>query len=266
MLFTKAAGEQPMISVVESFLSIQGEGRYVGTPSLFVRFGGCNLSCKGFGCEFISPLDNSTLVGCDSLYAVDKKHFGSSWEEYDDAQKLFEHISFLVYGTASLPHLVITGGEPLIHHKNPIFYDFLKLSLDKGFKVFMETNASIDVDFEKFPLYKEVGFAMSVKLSNSGESYEKRVNKTAITNIAAHAREAFFKFVLDAEMIKSGEAKSQIDDIIKNTHLSVFCMPLGKNSEEIEKNCYDIISFCIKSGYNYADRIHIRLWGEKRGV
>ena len=122
--------------LVESFLSIQGEGKYVGYPSLFARFGGCNLKCKGFGCEFTSPLDGSKLIGCDSLYAVNEKHFKSEWESFNDAQKLFSKITAHIKDIDYLPHLVITGGEPLIHYKKPVFYGFLELALDYGFEVF----------------------------------------------------------------------------------------------------------------------------------
>ncbi|MDR0666416.1 MAG: 7-carboxy-7-deazaguanine synthase QueE [Campylobacteraceae bacterium] len=246
--------------LVESFLSIQGEGKYAGYPSLFARFGGCNLRCKGFGCEFISPLNGSKLIGCDSLFAVDEKHFKQEWESFDDAQKLFSKIIMHLKDIDYLPHLVITGGEPLIHYKNPVFYGFLELALDYGFNVFFETNATVEIDFDKFALYKKVGFAMSVKLSNSGEKYEKRVNKKAIQNIALHAKEAFFKFVV------SEDALAQIKDITKDIDIPIFCMPLGANRTELEKNSHAVILFCLKNGYNYSDRIHVRLWGDKRGV
>ncbi|MDR2635944.1 MAG: 7-carboxy-7-deazaguanine synthase QueE [Campylobacteraceae bacterium] len=250
--------------LVESFLSIQGEGKYAGYPSLFARFGGCNLSCRGFGCEFISPYDGSKLIGCDSLYAVNEKHFKNEWERFDDAQKLFAKVTSHLQNTDYLPHLVITGGEPLIHYKNPVFYGFLELAVGRGFSVFFETNATVDVDFDAFTLYKKVGFAMSVKLANSSEKYEKRVNKKAIQNIASQAKEAFFKFVLDEKTLDN--AKNQIEEITKGIDIPIFCMPLGATHAELEKNSRAVTLFCLKNGYNYSDRIHIRLWGDKRGV
>ncbi|MDR2100840.1 MAG: 7-carboxy-7-deazaguanine synthase QueE [Campylobacteraceae bacterium] len=250
--------------LVESFLSIQGEGKYAGHPSLFVRFGGCNLTCKDFGCEFISPLDGSKLVGCDSLYAV-SGHFKNEWERFENAHELFAQVISHVKNIDYLPHLVITGGEPLIHYKNSVFYGFLELALSYGFDVFFETNASVEIDFDRFDLYKKIGFCMSVKLSNSGEPYEKRVNKKAIQNIAAHSKEAFFKFVLDKQTLKTN-VKKEIEDIILGCNIPIFCMPLGKKRAEISKNASAVALFCVKNGYNYSDRIHINLWGDRKGV
>jgi organic radical activating enzyme len=252
--------------LAETFYSVQGEGKNVGTPSLFARFGGCNLECKGFGCEFISPADNSKLIGCDSIFAVERKHFSSFWERYDDSQKLFDKITEPISDLRFLPNIVITGGEPLIYHNDNVFYGFLNLLLKRGFKVFIETNASVNIDFCKFKAYKQAYFSMSVKLSNSGEKYEKRVNKNAVANIAQNSKEAFFKFVLDKKMIKSGLAKKEIEDITNGVEASVFCMPLGKNNKEINRNGGEVVKFCLENGYNYTDRIHIRLWGDKRGV
>jgi 6-pyruvoyltetrahydropterin 2'-reductase len=253
------------VYLVESFLSIQGEGKYAGSPSLFARFGGCNLNCKGFGCEFTSPLDNSKLIGCDSLYAVNEKHFKSEWESFNNSQELFSKITSHVKDINYLPHLVITGGEPLIHYKNPVFCGFLELVLDRGFNVFFETNGSVNIDFDAFPLYKKVRFAMSVKLSNSGEKYKKRVNKKAVQSIVLHAKEAFFKFVLDKKIIKQS-AKKEILDITSGFDMPIFCMPLGKNRAEIKKNASSVVLFCIKNGYNYSDRVHINLWDNKKGA
>ncbi|MDR0408130.1 MAG: 7-carboxy-7-deazaguanine synthase QueE [Campylobacteraceae bacterium] len=247
--------------LAESFLSIQGEGKYVGAPSIFLRFGGCNLTCKGFGCEFIH--NGSKLTGCDSLFAVYEKYFKQDWQIFN-AEELFEKVLLHAKDLPYKPHIVITGGEPLMHYKNHDFYRLLRLL--ENFFVFVETNATILVDFDTFKEYKNISFCMSVKLSNSGEKYAKRVNKKAIEAICKNAKETFFKFVLSEQMIKESAIKEEIEDITKGHNVPIFCMPLGRNREELDKNSESVISFCIKNGYNYTDRIHIRLWNDKRGV
>ena len=67
-----------MLSLVEHFYSIQGEGRYTGVPSLFFRFGGCNMRCEGFGCVQVSD-SGKEVLGCDTVYAVNREHFASKW-------------------------------------------------------------------------------------------------------------------------------------------------------------------------------------------
>ena len=61
--------------LVESFLSIQGEGKYAGRLAFFFRFTGCNLRCAGFGGERISPKTGEILHGCDTIRAVFTNHF-----------------------------------------------------------------------------------------------------------------------------------------------------------------------------------------------
>ena len=101
---------------------------------------------------------------------------------------------------------------------------------------------------------------MSVKLSNSGEAYNKRVNKTAIKNIAQNAKNSFFKFVINSDM------SDEIKDIVNETTLPIYCMPLGETKSELEKNAIFTFEFCLKHNYFYSDRIHIRLFSKKRGI
>jgi organic radical activating enzyme len=231
--------DKKLIPISEIFYSIQGEGKYAGHPSVFVRVGGCNLKCPGFGER-----------GCDSYYAVDKS-YKNEWKlmSVEDIKKeIKKYMKFK-------PHLVITGGEPILYYKElyPLVDWFDNL-------ITIETNTTIEIDFEKYPKYKDVVFAMSVKLSNSGEKYNKRVKKEVIKNYAKNAEKSFFKFVIDKDL------KSEIEDIVSSINLPIYCMPLGSDKKELEKNAVKVFEFCLKNGYCYSDRIHIRLFGKKKGV
>ncbi|MEO1959207.1 MAG: 7-carboxy-7-deazaguanine synthase QueE [Nautiliaceae bacterium] len=227
------------IPVSEIFYSIQGEGKFAGHPSVFVRVGGCNLRCPGFG-----------EMGCDSYYAVDKA-YKNEWKLMSVEEIEKEISKYLKFK----PHLVITGGEPMLYFKElyPLIERFDNL-------ITIETNATIDVDFEKYPKYKDVVFAMSVKLSNSGEDYKKRVKKEIIKSYALNAKKSFFKFVVDRDL------KEEIDDVVGNLKNEIYCMPLGASKEELERNAPLVLEFCLENGYCYSDRIHIRLFGKKKGV
>lgn len=227
------------IPISEIFYSIQGEGKYAGHPSVFVRVGGCNLRCPGFG-----------EIGCDSYYAVDRA-YQKEWKSLSIEEIKKEISKYLKFN----PHLVITGGEPMLYYNKlyPLVEWFDNL-------ITIETNATIGIDFEKYPKYKDVVFAMSVKLSNSGEEYNKRVKKDVIKSYAQNAPKSFFKFVIDMDL------KNEIVDITEKIRLPIYCMPLGASKEELEKNAQFVFEFCLKNGYCYSDRIHIRLFGKKKGV
>jgi len=224
------------IPISEIFYSIQGEGKFAGRPSLFIRVGGCNLTCPGFSSH-----------GCDSFYAVDKK-YKSSW-------KLMSIAEIIAEIEKHYPcDIVLTGGEPTLYYKK--FYPII----EKFENITIETNTTINIDFEKYPAYKNVIFAMSVKLSNSGEKYEDRVKKEVIKNIATNAKKSFFKFVIDDNKI------DEISDITKDLNNDIYCMPLGEDKKSLDKNAAFVFNFCLKYKFFYSDRIHIRLFSKKRGV
>jgi len=240
-----------LISVSEIFYSLQGEGRYAGRPSVFVRLGGCNLRCEGFG------------GGCDSSYAVDA-FFRESWGRYDAKRLIAEHEFKKPYAYADT---VLTGGEPTLWFKDADFREFAEYLLKSGSLVTVETNGTKSVDFD-FEPYKNFVYALSVKLSNSGEEKADRINDAAISSFIKNSK-YFFKFVLDADMVSSGKAKAEIDELKAEFGISaqnIYCMPLGASKEQLGANAKSVFEFCMNEGYCYSDRVHIRVFDKKRGV
>jgi 7-carboxy-7-deazaguanine synthase len=252
-----------VLYLVEHFFSIQGEGKYMGVPSLFFRLGGCNMRCEGFGCSETAP-DGVTVQGCDTVYAVDRQHFGSTWQSITKLQQLIT-----IYDSYTLPEkvdIVFTGGEPLIYADNPLFIGFLEYLTANKHRITFETNGAMPVNFAKYPIYRKCIYALSVKLSNSGEPYEKRVKPDIFIDIAAHANESFFKFTVDKAHIGS-QLEEEIEKIVAYvSNEPVYCMPMGGSKAEVEANSQTVIEFCKRKGYRYSDRLHIRIWDQNRGV
>ena len=252
-----------MVYLVEHFYSIQGEGRYVGTPSLFFRFGGCNMKCEGFGCVEKAP-NGDAVLGCDTVYAVNKEHFSQNWVAVEHSQELLNILD--LYELPNAVDIVLTGGEPLIYASDSIFVNFLETLVKNGHRITFETNGSLNIDFEKYGVYKECYFALSIKLSNSNEPLSKRIRGDVIYNIASNAKDAFFKFSIDAESINLGLEEELSEILIHSPKTKVYCMPLGGNREEVEANTEPLIEFCKTKGYNFSDRLHIRIWDINKGV
>jgi len=245
--------EDKTLPLVEHFYSFQGEGKFVGTPSIFIRLGGCNLGCKGFNVHI------DGITGCDSLKAVHEERFGSSWKKIDDLVPIINsHLKNLDFK----PDIVITGGEPLLHYQNPILLKMLDYFVKRGFRITFETNATIKIDFENYTIYKNVVFAMSVKLKNSGEPKSKRVIHEAIKAITENTKLSFFKFVLSKDDLFTKEI-GEIISCFKDT--PIYCMPMGSTSYELSQNDKAVAEFCIANGYNFVDRMHIRLWSNEEG-
>jgi organic radical activating enzyme len=221
------------------------------------------MKCEGFGCSETAP-DGAEVIGCDTVYAVNKEHFSKNWIPITKTQELLNIIELY-----ELPHavdIVLTGGEPLIYANDEIFVEFLEILDKKGHQICFETNGSIAVDFDRYPVYKNAIFALSVKLSNSNEPLKKRVNGDIIYSLATNSKEAFFKFSIDAESITLG-LEEEINEITMHSlKTKVYCMPVGGDKKEVEKNSEPLIEFCKAKGYNFSDRLHIRIWDQNKGV
>lgn len=249
-----------MLEINEIFgPTIQGEGKFIGTPSIFIRFGRCNMRCEGFAVEYTTP-KGEVKKSCDTYYAVDAA-FREQWQKMnaDDVIKKVSNI---------LPNykidIVITGGEPLLYWNNEQFQYLLKYYISNGHPVTIETNASLNMNFE-YDYQKELIFSMSVKLSNSLEPLKKRLNINTLTNILSKTSNSYLKFVIDEEFKE--KANEEIYSILKQIpKTEIYLMPMGDTTNEINLNSEVVIDMAIQNGFKYCDRLHIRVWDNKRGV
>ncbi len=192
--------------------------------------------------------------------------FKNSWKSYEnyldivnEVDKLLENCNY-----KNRVDIVITGGEPLLYWNNQEFQNLIKHYINKNHKLTIKTNASLNIDFQE-EYQKNILFSMSVKLSNSLEPLKKRVNKSTLTKILENTKESYLKFVIGNDFLEN--AIIEIEDILKNIpQCEVYLMPLGDSSETIDINSEKVVNLAIKYGFKYSDRLHIRIWNNKRGV
>ena len=174
------------MKLIEHFLSIQGEGAYAGRLAIFVRFGGCNLRCAGFGVRLKAP-NAKELIGCDTIKAAQCENFDFKDTSFSELKNIIKSHN------APNAIIVLSGGEPLLHQKNTDFKDFLRFLVEQNRQVHFESNGTIEPDFKSLPELKNCYFALSVKLENSGESKEKRINARALKSIFANSKGALLQ-------------------------------------------------------------------------
>ncbi len=223
------------LPIVETFVSIQGEGPLTGRRALFIRLAGCNLRCAYCDTGYALSPDNSKKMTYQELYNVILSDY-------------YAHTS----------HIVITGGEPLLY-ADTIALLIVKL-MEYASIIEIETNGTImPGDIYKIP---NVHFNVSPKLSNSGVKRADRYKKDVLS-FYSNIENSIFKFVVSNKKDVE-EVKSMVNEFyIPNNR--VFLMPLASTKKSIGENASKVAELAIKNQFNYSDRLQIRLWGNKRG-
>jgi 7-carboxy-7-deazaguanine synthase len=223
--------------------TIQGEGSSIGAPAVFLRLSGCNLAC----------------VWCDTPYTWDWKRFDPSKEVTlypiaDTARDLWV-LRQAINGDALL---VITGGEPLLQTKN--LEHFFELGFPQFDSVEVETAGTILPSDDLLDYVDQ--FNVSPKLTHSGNPEDKRINPEALRAFAGLRNRAIFKFV-----VQSLSDLDEVDQLVDSYQLErVFVMAEGTDPKRLLVTEENILSACIRRGYRISPRLHIDLFGNRRGV
>lgn len=246
------------IPVAETFYTLQGEGRSVGNPAVFLRTGGCNLLCGNPSNpddpqEEIEMSDDSTWL-CDTI---------ETWKNPNSqtVEEIVDHWSeegWLEMLEAECAHLILTGGEPMLQQDNLL--DLLK-SLDDDVIVEVETNGTIvpDDEFDEFIDYYNV----SQKLSNSGMPEDRRIIPEA-TAWFRDSEKAMFKYVVSRN--EDLEEIWEIQDEYDISNDGVQLMPAGYTREDLSNTYGPVAEICKKYGYKFSPRLHVEIWGQATGV
>ena len=282
------------IKIAELFYSIQGEGRYMGVPSVFLRTFGCNFKCAGFGMPrgelsreatdiaathtMITPFkEYKTLplvsTGCDSY---------ASWHPaFKDLSPMVEVEGLAKSIVATLPymewrdeHLVITGGEPLLGWQRA-FPELLNQPCMEGLKeITFETNGTQKLD-PKFKEYltdwsfggdeREITFSVSAKLPCSGEKWEEAILPEVVCEYE-QVGTAYLKFVIATEQDYADAERAIAAYRQAGFEGHVYLMPVGGVESVYALNNKNVALLAMKNGLRYSDRLQVPLFKNEWGT
>ncbi|WP_336358454.1 7-carboxy-7-deazaguanine synthase QueE [Haloarcula sp. CGMCC 1.6347] len=246
---TDADAETGDLPINELFQSLQGEGRLAGVPSVFVRTSGCNLRCWF----------------CDSYH--------TSWEPTHDWFTVDDVLAAIEEYDAD--HVVLTGGEPLIHDSSA---DLLERLADRGYHTTVETNGTVVPD-------APIDLAsVSPKLASStptadrdpdgdGEWADRHEERRLDVPTLAELVETYdtqLKFVVTGredmaeieclvERLRDATSARVCDD-------DVLLMPEGQTRDQLEATRETVADLALEYGYRYTPRLHVDLWNDEPGT
>ena len=279
------------IKISELFYSIQGEGRYMGVPSVFLRTFGCNFTCAGFGMpkgqvskevediaarvHYYDDYKKLPLVstGCDSYASWDPrfKHLSPvrpTDDIVDDIMAMLPHNRWMD------EHLVITGGEPLLGWQRS-YPELLSNEKMRALKeITFETNGTqelsqdLSIYLQQWKTNREknaLTFSVSPKLSISGEKWEEAICPNIIRQYETVGF-VYLKFV-----IATKEDALEADKAVKEFRNGgfrgpVYFMPCGGVESIYSMNAKNVAIEAMNRGHRYSDRLQVPLFKNEWGT
>ena len=279
------------IKIAELFYSIQGEGRYMGVPSVFLRTFGCNFKCQGFGMprgELSQEANNVdptkytdykmlplVSTGCDSY---------ASWDpRFKDLSPMLESDAIVDRIMEIIPHnewkdehLVITGGEPLLGWQKayPELLNHPKMS---GLKeITFETNGTMRLtkDFKTYlgmwqnqdhRLDREVTFSVSAKLPCSGEPWSDAIKPEVVCDYETVGT-VYLKFVIATEQDFTDAQRATAEFRAAGFTGHVYLMPVGGVESVYALNNKAVAMMAMNAGLRYSDRLQVPLFKNEWGT
>lgn len=232
-------------NLAEIFVSIQGEGRYLGTPSVFLRASGCNLRCRwGTTC-------------CDTPY--------TSWQPRTDLRSVADIGDQLAAFRRARPwlrHLVVTGGEPLLQKSLP---ELCGVARELGYFQTLETNGTV---------FQELGVdfvSLSPKLSSSvpvgsefaADHEARRCNLPALRQWTAGPHQ--LKFVVHRPE-DEGEIVALLAELPDSRREDVYLMPQGVEADELQRHGRLCVEICLRHGWQFTPRAQLEIFGNQPGT
>jgi organic radical activating enzyme len=276
------------IKIAELFYSIQGEGRYMGVPSVFLRTFGCNFKCAGFGmprgqlsteAESIDPAEFNLYrelplvsTGCDSYASWDPRFKDLSPMLTSDA--IVDGIMDMIpHGEWRDEHLVITGGEPLLGWQRA-YPDLLDHPKMQGLKeITFETNGTqpLSAEFKQYLAEwarwknREITFSVSAKLPCSGEAWDDAIQPEVVCDYETVGT-AYLKFVIATEQDFADAECAIAAYRTAGFKGHVYLMPVGGVESVYALNNRTVADLAMKHGLRYSDRLQVPLFKNEWGT
>ena len=284
------------IKIAELFYSIQGEGRYMGVPSVFLRTFGCNFSCKGFGMprgELSKEADNIAVMnamhrfekyeelplvstGCDS-YASWHPDFKNLSPVRKNTELAEDIVTMLPFKEWRDEHLVITGGEPLLGWQRayPSLLDDAKMASLK--EITFETNGTqaLTAEFRKYLLNWTLGnkargrealtFSVSAKLPCSGERWEEAIRPEIVCQYE-DVGHTYLKLVISTKEDFADAQRAVKEYRAAGFKGHVYLMPIGGVESVYALNNKNVAILAMNEGWRYSDRLQVPLFKNEWGT
>ena len=288
----------------EIFYSVQGEGRFVGVPSVFFRVFGCNFNCHGFGqgrdkSKWLKPeempyatQDLSDVkhvselpvvsIGCDASasWASRYKHLVS----WDSVEKIAKDVTEYTpqnkwtCDNGQDVHFIITGGEPMLWQREtqqllrqPEFNDLKNLTIETNctqpFKEDFDKflHGLVAGDYTKEPVH--ITWSTSPKLSISGEKWERAIRPDVAKQYASIPNtHLYYKFVVQDEQDLDEVNRARDAYHKADVDADIYLMPMGATQEGQAKTAGQVAEMAMKHGFKYSPRLHVDLFGNKWGT